>query len=146
MAWRDARGEIKTVLASVNITAPIVKAIAKVYETPPDSIEDDPCFVIYPPAIQEVIRAVSLRIKRYRVRLQLLLQDENKDRASDMVDSFREALVDAFDTKLTLVGKATQVTGPEVEEAAGFQYANETFTGFNAFLTVEIKEGVSFAG
>ena len=144
MAWRDARREIKNLLETVSITSPVKQAINRVYETPPETVQDLPCFIIYPPALA-VERSSSLRIKRYTVRLRLLVSDADLDRAADLVDAYREAAIDVFDGDLTLNHTCTQIVGPAVEEAASFAYAGRDYTGLDCLLTVEIKEARAFS-
>ncbi len=145
MSWPDAKTALAADLATVEITSPFAQTIAKVHEDPPGSIVDLPCIVIYPPALN-VRRQNSIRYKDYRVRLRLLVSDVDLSRAAALIDSYREALVDVFDAELTLGGNATNIEGPEIEEGSAFTIGGKTFTGFDAFLTVHLREGKSFSG
>jgi hypothetical protein len=148
MTWADAKARIAVDLAAVSITSPVAQTIKHVYVDPPGSIQDLPCFIIYPPACK-LERANSIRYKHYAVRLRLLLSDEKLDRASALVDAYREALLDALDAEVTLEGTATLIEGPDIEEAADFeipQGSGKHYTGFDALLTVHIREAKTFSG
>jgi hypothetical protein len=142
-SWRDSRDRIAALLATVAITEPVENSIQRVYETPPETVQDLPCFIIYPPALT-VERGSSLRVKTYTVRLRLLVMDADADRAADFTDAFREAVVDVFDTDVTLSANCAQIVGPKIEEAASFSYGGREFIGMDCFLTVQIKEAKAF--
>ena len=97
MPWSSARARIVVLLATLKLAEPVLSTIAKVYPTPPPTIGDLPCFVIYPPALK-VERGPGIRIKTYTVRLRLLVTDADLEQAADLVDAYREAVVDVFDT------------------------------------------------
>jgi len=145
LTWRLARTRIAAILAAIEITDPTDANILRVYETPPATVEDAPCFVILPPALKLERAGGGLRIKTYTVRMRCLVADEAVDRAADLVDAFREAVVDAFDVDLTLAGTATHIAGPDVEEARGWLYSGREFVGMDFLLTVTIKEARAFA-
>jgi hypothetical protein len=117
----------------------------RVYATPPATVEDIPCFIILPPALKVERGASGLRIKTYTVRMRLLVTDEALDRAADLVDAFREVMIDAFDSDITLNATVTQIVGPNVEEARGWLYAGHEFTGMDCLLTVQIQEARNFS-
>lgn len=147
MAWADARARIAELLETVSITSPITESIVKAYETPPGTVQDLPCFIIFPPALTVERGSGGLRIKTYTVRLELLVRDADLSQAADLVDAYREATIDVFDTKGTLSGTCTLIVGPRVEEASGLEYPRGTgsfYTGFDAFLTVQIQEPKAF--
>jgi hypothetical protein len=143
MAWRDARTRIKALLETVAIITPIEQTIARVYATPPATIQDTPSFVIYPPALV-VERASSLRIKHYTVRLRLFVLDADISQAADLVDAYREAVIDVFDTDVRLNGTCTLIVGPAVEEAASVEYGSTRYTVIDCLLTVEIQDPTNF--
>lgn len=148
MGWRDARKRIAAILGQVVINDPLVAGIARVYQTPPPTVEDVPCFIIMPPALK-VERGSSLRIKTYTVRLRCLVSDEDFAQAADLVDAFREAVVDAFDSDVRLDNTVTLIVGPNIEEARGWLYgssgAQRAFTGMDCLLTVVINEAKAFS-
>jgi hypothetical protein len=144
MGWLAARTRIAAILAAVSITEPVEATIARVYENPWETVEDSPCFIFVPPP-REVERGSSLRIKTYTLMMRCLVYDDARERASDMVDAFVEATIDAFDSDLTLNGSASDIKGPRAPEGAkGFEYAGRRFVGIDCFLTVVIKEAKAF--
>jgi hypothetical protein len=145
MAWREARAQIAAILAAIYITDPVVLAIKRVYTTPPATVQDVPCFIIIPPALKVERGASGLRIKTYTVRIRCLVSDEALDRAHDLVDAFREAIVDAFDSDITLNHTVTQIVGPNVEEAGGAKYGSIAYSGMDCLLTVQIQEARNFS-
>lgn len=144
MGWLEARAQIAAVLGGVSITSPIEQTIARVYESPPGTFQDLPCFVIHPPAVEVSRSAGGLRRKTYTVRLRLLVTDADKDQASAIVDAYREAALDAFDSALALKGTADAVQGPRADEATSFEYTSGRYPGVDLFLTVQFTETRSF--
>lgn len=144
IAWADSRARIATDLATVAITSPITQTVKRVYATPPGVIQDMPCFIIYPPAL-EFSRHSALRMKRYTVRIQFFITDQDLDRATDIVDNYREAVVDMFDQDVTLNGTCTQILGPRFEPAVSLKYAEKDYVGLDFFLSVDISTAATFA-
>jgi hypothetical protein len=145
MAWLAARTRIAAILGAISITEPMLTSIKRVYVTPPKTVQDVPCFIIIPPALKVERGSGGLRIKTYTVRLRCLVSDESVERAYDLVDAFREAIVDAFDGDLTLSGTASFITGPNVEEAGGSEYGGMAFSGMDCLLTVQIQGPRAFS-
>ena len=150
MTWRGTaqiRDKLVGVLNSVAITDPSAQSIIRTYATPPGSVSDVPCVIIYPPAVDAVDRPTQgLRIKRYRVRLRCLVIDRDLDVGADIADAFREALIDAFDSNVTLSGTVVGITGPEAEEAKMYLYNGKDYTGVDLFLGFEEKTNKAFTG
>lgn len=144
-AFEAVRDRLAAILGAIVITSPVAASIVRVYEMPPSTVEDMPCFIIYPPALKVERGSSGLRIKTYTVRLRCLVSDEGVERAAALVDAFREAIIDAFDSDLTLAGTATQIVGPEVVEASGFSYGGRDYVGMDCLLTVQIKEARAFS-
>lgn len=142
-SWRTIRGELVTLLGTVAITAPISSTVKRVYATPPAAIQDVPAAVIFPPSVRTV-RGQSLRIKTYRVRIRFLVLDSDLDVGADIVDSYREALIDMFDLNLTLNGNVVTIQGPDIDEAKSVNWAGKDYTMFEAWLGLEVKDGISF--
>jgi len=142
--WKDARAELKTILEGVSITSPITETIARVYEFPPAQVQDQPCIIIYPPALDVQRNIGSLRIKNYRVICRLLLRDEDLGRASELADAYREALADKIDDNVTLNGKATVVSSQEITAVGNFSEAGYPFFGLDCILGIEFKETATF--
>jgi hypothetical protein len=145
MSWLSARARIAVLLGKVELAEPVKSAIAKVYPTPPGTIGDLPCFIIYPPALKVERGQSGLRIKTYTVRLRLLVSDADLDQAADLVDAYREAVVDMFDTDVRLSDSHTRIQGPTVEEAGQFTYGGRDYTGMDCLLTVIIEEPRNFS-
>jgi len=144
MGWRVARSRIAAILEAVYITDPMILAIKRVYVNPPATVEDAPCFILLPPALKVERGAGGFRIKTYTLRMRCLVSDEAVDRAADLIDAFREAVVDAFDGDVTLNHTASMIVGPNIEEPRGWDYAGRAFVGMDCLLSVHIKEARSF--
>ena len=129
MAWAEAKTQIAVVLGGVAVTTPVAQTIKKVYTSPPGTLQDLPCFVIFPPACEIWRGSGGLRRKTYTVRLRLFV-----------VDAYREATMDAFDVAVTLNATADNIQGPTAEEAAAFEYAGKKYTGMDFLLTVQLTE------
>ena len=145
MAWSDALARVKTVLEAVEITSPVEKKIKRVYDFPPSTVQDTPAFVLFPPACT-VERLPGLhREKVYTLRMRLLVHDTDVERGAAIVDAYREAVLDAFDSELTLNGEATAIEGPSIEEPGVFDYAGRDYLGMDCILTVEIHDQRTFS-
>ena len=137
MAWPDAKARIKTILAGVS-------GVKRVYDNPPAGIEDRPCFVIYPPALEVQRLSGGWREKVYTVRMRLLLTDEDIATATALIETYRELMIDAFDAHLRLFGDAGLIEGPRVDEARSFPYGGDQYTGMDCFLTVRMDDEVTY--
>lgn len=143
MSWADAKDKLADVLATVAITSPAAITIARVYSDPPGQVADLPCIIIYPPALT-VRWQNSIEYKAYRARIRLVVKDADLAQAASLVDAFREALIDALSGSIKLGGGATVLNGTEVEEASDFEIpggSGKHYTGFDAFLPVNIQQG-----
>lgn len=145
MTWAAARAELATQLATVSITSPITQTIRRVYQTPPGAVQDTPCFIIFPPGVIVERPFGGLRIDRHRVRIALLLRDADKDRAGELVDAYREALITLVDSHITLNSTVTVISAQEVEEGTSVSYAGMEYPGCITFLTLETKQSVNYA-
>lgn len=138
MSWATAKARIKTVLEGV-------ATIKRVYENPPNTLQDWPCFVIYPPAIENVQRhSGGWRITTYRARLRCITSDQDWDQAAARLDTIREATIDAFDLDTRLDANVTIIRGPTVEEAVQIPYGERTFLGFDVMLTIRDDISTTF--
>lgn len=145
MSWPTARAELKALLATVAITSPITQTIKKVYEFPPGAIQDKPCFIIYPPAITIERRSGGWRSDRYRVRVALLVQDADKDRAAELVSAYIDKVTDLIDANVTLNGTATVVNEQETEEGTAIAYGGLEYPGCITFLTIRADFSTTFS-
>ena len=144
MAWADARARIKTVLEGVSITqgsdSPITQSLARVYEFPPETVQDLPCCVMNGATLISE-RRVSLRHKVYEEAIDLMLIDEGQTRAVELVEAYREAILDAFDADITLNGNASNIDGPQFGRPEG----DGTVTSVSFTITVRLTESATFA-
>lgn len=144
MGWADARAELVTLLGTVAITAPIAQTIKKVYEFPPGTVQDKPCFILYPPAITTERNMGGLRIDRVRARIALVIQDADKDRAAQLVSAYVDQLGALIDANVTLNGKVTVVMGQETEEGSAITIGGIEYQGCITILTLETKLSVTY--
>lgn len=133
MSWATAKARIKVVLEGIS-------TVKRVYENPPNTIQDPPCFVIYPPAVEIDRRPGGWRKKDYTVRLRCVASDQDWASAAGALDTLREATIDAFDLDTRLDQNATIITGPRCEEAVQIQFGDRPFLGFDALLTVRLDD------
>lgn len=142
--WEDIEAELVRVLGGVSITEP-QSEIKRVYTTPPGSLTDLPCFVIYPPAKKQV-RGSCIDKLTLTVRMRLFVSDADLSQAARIVNVFGFAVVSAFNKAVTLAGKAEIIDGPEVEEAASFIFAGKQYTGTDCLLTLTLIEAADYSG
>lgn len=119
------------------------RAVKRVYENPPGSVQDFPSFIMYAPSLKNTL-GPGLRVRNYRPKLRLVVSDQDLASASAAADSFREILVTAFDSSIGLSGAATQCWVEDVDEIAAFEIGGKWFIGFDSYLNLEIKETVNF--
>jgi hypothetical protein len=145
VTWADARTQLATILGTVSITSPIEQTIKRVYATPPGTVQDRPCFIIFPPALTVERHMGGLRIDHHRIRIALLTLDADKDVAADIVEAYREAFADMLDANVTLNGTVTQIEAQETEEGSSVTFGGVEYQGCITFLTVETKRSVTYA-
>lgn len=118
--WVSARDAMATLLGAVTITVPLSASIKAVYKYR-DQIETDfPCVVMPNPPGKRVERGPSgYRVKLYDVVFQILARDSDMNRGAEILDAFEEAIIDAFDSSVTLGLFAGYhvVSGPNFEPA-----------------------------
>ena len=147
MSWSGIRADLKTTLEAISITSPSAKTIKKVYETPPATIQDVPCFIIYPPRA-EVTWGEGAARRMYTVRCRLLLSDADLAVAADLVDAFREATVDKIGTTNLKIGTAAPfgvVVRLVIEEAGAIDLGGKKYAGLDCLLTLNIVGAASLA-
>ena len=144
-AFEACRERIAAILGAISITSPVAASILRVYEMPPETVEDVPCFILFPPALKVERGSSGRRVKTYTLEMLCLVSDEAISDAAAIVDAFREAVVDAFDSDLTLNTTATLIEGPSVERGLAWKYAGRDFIGINCVLTVVLKEARAFS-
>jgi len=131
-------------LDGLSITSPTNLAVKRVYENPPGTIQDWPAFIIYPPSMDATVGPGS-RWRDYRVRLLMIISDQDMSQAAAIADAFREVLIPAFDAKVSLSGNATQCYIVGCETVGYFGIGEKVLIGFNSSLRVEVKETVAFS-
>jgi hypothetical protein len=146
MTWSAAREHLVAQLATLAITDPQVETIARVYEYPPATISDTPCVIVNQPYGRIERGPNGRRLKYYTIRLRLLVHDSDLPMAVELVDAWREALIDLLDGQLTLGDSVQYTEGLELMEAASFQYNDKSYTGQDFLLPVRIKDARTFAG
>lgn len=142
MAWSDAKAQLVAILAGVAITSPVAQTVKKVYANPPGTVQDVPCFIVYPPSVVVERPSGTVREKRYQVRCRLLVLDADLDRASDLCDAYREAVIDTFDDDVTL-NLTVSNSEMAIEEASSFTYGQRSYTGFDVVLTIDMTDAVT---
>lgn len=135
------------------------RIIKRVYKDKPGTLQDVPCFVIYPPPVENVVH-MGQRWRTYEVPIQCFISDQDKDQAASLVDLARERLIPAFDGAgqpewlnaagigVSLAGGATMAYVKNVGPGVTLEYPRNSGTlyqGFEATIFVEIKEAVDFA-
>jgi len=146
VAYSDARAQIKTFLDGLSINDPLAADIKRVYEKPPATIEDTPCFVLFGAIKKPERRPGGWRIVHYRLRVQLFVQDADADRAAAMAESFGDALINTVDGQLQLAGQA-RLVHEEVGEVVGLEYprgSGRHYVGFDAFFDIPIQADVTY--
>lgn len=135
------------------------RIIKRVYEDPPGTIQDTPCFVIFPPPVANELH-MGQRWRSYEVPVQCFISDQDKDQEAALIDLARERLIPAFDGAtaplewanptglgVSLGGGATHAYVKSVGPGAGLEYprnSGKVYAGFEATIFVEIKEAVDF--
>ena len=137
MAWNpDIRDALVARLAGITVTLPNAQAIKKVYATPPATIQDLPCFIVYPPR-REVNRGPAGRQVLYTVRCRCLVTDADLSVGADLVDAFSEATIARIEGDIKLA--EAPVVGHVCEEGSGFKYGSTNYVGFDLVLTLNVR-------
>ena len=122
--------------------------IKRVFENPPNGVKSDewPCFIIYPPAIEDLQRRPGgWRVKFYRVQVTCLVSDAEVSRANAWADAFREGFVDAIDNNLRMNETVDIAAGPTTEiPPDAIVYDNRAFIGFDGFVTFRVSDAITY--
>ena len=145
MAWPAIRDAVQAVLETVAITEPVAQTIVRVYEWPTETVAEHPAILMYPAGVTVERHAGQHRILHYALPLELVVHDEDQATANHIVESYRDALVNAFDTELKLGGEVTMVNGPDVQAATARTYGRTNFVGFDALLVLTVSEARSMS-
>lgn len=139
MGYEDARARIKTVLAAVSITSPLALAIKTVYDDPPATVEDQPCFILYGSSGEaEWTVGGAATGERHTERCRLLVHDASFERAARLVRAFRAATIAAFKPESGLGGHAV-ISSFRWEQPSGFVYGGRDFTGQDFMIGFEVE-------
>lgn len=144
--WRTARAEIVTILTGVAITDPIAASILRVYAHPKTNVTDFPCVMIVGVSKGEPERSSGLRSREYTARLRLMIEDADLERQDDLIDSFEEAIIDAFDQNLTLNAKVSNLNGPLWLEPGPIDAGGQNRAGVDGLVRFTMDDSIVFAG
>lgn len=142
--YQAFRGALATLLGTLAITDPSAVTIKRAYEFPPDTIEDLPAAVIFPPS-GDAEYHIALREKTYRVPVRILVSDADVDKAAEFVDAWREALIDLVDQNVSVTGTATKAWVSDWSRASSFDYAGRPYVGLDVTIDAELKQARNFA-
>lgn len=145
MTWKTARARVVTVLEGVSITSPAVLSFAKVFSTPPAVVRDLPCAILHIPGQSPERHPSGIREDTYTLPITVLLKDGLADTAAEALDEFREAIVTAFDTNVTLKGNAISIFGPRIDAPESREYGGARFTGMEMQLEIVLETATTFA-
>ena len=141
MAYADCRSHIETVLEGVAITSPLALSIAKVYDDPPMSLEDVPCFILFGSSGRTnwSLGGVSTAgMEEHEERCGLIVHDEDFGRGAELVRAFRLATLTAFQNDQGLGGHGI-VSAFRWEAPEPFTYAGRHYVGQDFFVAFTVK-------
>lgn len=149
-SWPDARDAIAGLLETVTITSPVTSSIKKVYKYRDQSESDFPCIVMPNPPGKVIERGPSgYRSKLYKVLLHLMVRDADDDRQAEMLDAFEEAIIEKFDSAVTLglFSGYSVVSGPDWD-AAGLTTVGDSMIAAiaNGTLVIKMLDGRNYIG
>jgi hypothetical protein len=113
------------------------RKLSRVYLDPPGTVQDLPCAVIYPPAVEVERRPSDWNVRTYTCRVNLLFHDSDWATAALLADSFREVLVDALLAEAELKGPTGLMHSVRVEALSAFNYGR-TLIGMDCFFPVRV--------
>lgn len=114
------------------------RALKRVYETPPNGLQDLPCFILYPAGQRPERRPSGWRVDHYALTVRLAAHDTDWDRAAAIMEAYRELVVSAFDSDVQADGHATLVNGPEVSQGVQFPYGDKMYLGMDFVFDIRI--------
>lgn len=143
MSWASARAQIIKVLSGLSITDPLPLSLRRVYEYPPEVLQELPCAVLEVSGRQR-LRSPSRRETVYTVRWWIVARDERTAPAGAVLDAFAEAALAAFDGAVALGGTVTRVEGPVVEPGSALIWGAQTYPAQRYELRVHVVEAAAF--
>lgn len=145
LSWLVARAAIAEMLRPVAIIFPTGITIERVFETPPKQVSDFPCIIIMGVAKAPPVRSSGLRERDYTARLRVAVDDADIHRSADILDSFTEAIIDAFDANLTVDGTVSNLIGPEWEEAQLLDAGGQNVRAVDGFVQFRMFDSPGFS-
>lgn len=142
---RTALDRIVVLQQALSITDPTTVTVKAAYKTFPDQagMPEAPCFINVP-SMQGMSHTMSSRQMRWQVRSQILVDDANRNRASDIVLALLEKYLNALSEDLTLNGQHLMLGESSTGELSAFDYAGKSFTGIEITVPLQVPlEAVS---
>lgn len=128
---RAALDSLVTLQESLAITDPITTSVKQAHKTFPKQdnlLPDTPC-VINIPRLVRVTEIFQSRQQQWQVRMQLLVDDADRDRAADIVLALLQKLLDALSDAITLNGLPLMIEESTSDDLGAFDYGGKSFTG-----------------
>lgn len=147
MDIRSCLDRIIAIQRSLSITSPIAATIKRAYKyfPPQEAPLETPCFQNAWTLVSEE-RGGGVRRQRYTVRMQLLVDDADQERAADIATAFHVALVDAFDADVTLAQTCShQSLRGGSPTLVVFERAGRFYVGLDLYLDIEMDEAKAFS-
>lgn len=143
MAIADIRSAVVTVLRSVTISSPTSMQLKRVYEMPPETLQEFPCAVLYPAGAQR--ERDGTRRTAWTLRWHVVAIDQRTFSAAQILEAFAEAILDAFDNAVTLHQAAWIISGPTIEVGTALQWGAQLYPAQRYELVVRDWAAVGFA-
>ena len=137
MSYADAKAEIVTILEGID-------GIKRVYPNPPNTLQDLPCFIIYPAGVEPDDRP-NWPVDLYSVLMRLAAHDSDWDQAAAVIEAKRQLVVTTFRSNKQLGGFATVISGPRADPAVQFPYGDRAYLGMDFTLTIRIDDDGTIA-
>lgn len=143
----SAMDEIGTRLGALAITSPLPQTVVRVWDPlPPDSVmlADFPCWGLSLTFLG-ADRTASQYIERYSLRMQLFLNDADRDRGLKIARAFHVALLAAFAPHPTLSATVTDQTIRGGAPTEGILTRNNvSFAGLDEYMDITIKNAMTY--
>lgn len=141
MGWPEVRAHIASVLADIEISAPLPERIEYVYQHPEKTVTAMPCFVILPSQYIDVEVLSGWRTETREVACLFMATDgQDWALASESAEAFREAAIAAFDSHNGLGGYGS-LLGRRAEGFDSRKFGGRDVIWFELLLTVRYETG-----
>lgn len=135
MSYATIKAEIKTVLEGI-------AGIKRVYDNPPNSLQDWPSFIFYPAGQRPERRMGGWRVDHYLILARLVAHDADWDHAANTMETIRPLVIEAFEGTITHAGgESILLNGPEAGAGIEFQRGDRMFLGMD--FTFDVKDRVT---